>query len=725
MFKPTTFGKYYLTDRLAVGGMAEIYKAKLLGVGGFERPMVVKQILPQLARNPAFVDMFIDEARIAVSLAHGNIVQVYELGRIDGIYFIAMEYVDGRDLADILDAAYGEQRLLSWELASFVAIEILHGLDYAHRRRDDSGKPLGIVHRDISPQNILISFEGEVKITDFGIAKAVHKVAETQVGVIKGKFGYMSPEQALGQEVDARTDIFSVGVLLYEMVTGRRLFQGKSDAESIEKVRAAKVPTPSLMREGIPAGLDPIIFRALTRERRDRYPDASSFQLDLSRFLFAQGSGGTPQQLGAYLRALFGQPKRLRSEEIAPAVELAPKITTRITAETDALIDDLVRGAQPPPTVSTQILNAQTDALMGELGIGREPVETPLPPPPEKPLQWSAAGRPIERPEPPPGQPTVPVAAVGAIGSTGAGASVGAREGRRSDPNAPEQLMRELPTSRERPEHRLPIPGLLDPTGASTSVSTHPVAPARGAHSIYVLTVVVLVALLGVVLWRTELLTGGWRARKEAAAKARVETQIAARRKANPPLRYGTVEIGADTENAKVFLHAGAAPVEVPHLDTGLTQELRVEHDAFWPQMVLVPPSTWQGGPTADVQVTLVPTGLKQPAEPKAPIGESSADKYGALHVSVKPASAEVWLLVGFTPTMHMEGLRADRDYKFKVVAEHHLPQVVELKRGDWKDDGVHLAFRADLTLPEDPNNPIPVIHVKKKPKPKTHTVRF
>src|SRR5215831_14495923 len=408
MFKPTTFGKYYLTERIAVGGMAEIYKAKLMGVGGFERPMVVKQILPQLARQATFVDMFIDEARIAVSLAHGNIVQVYELGRLDGVYFIAMEYVHGKDLSDILDRAFADDKFPSWELAVFVAVEILHGLDYAHRRRDESGKPLGIVHRDISPQNILISYEGEVKITDFGIAKAMGKLAETQSGVIKGKFGYMSPEQALGEAVDARTDIFSVGVLLYEMMTGKRLFHGRNDAESIERVREAKVPTPSLIRRGVPPGLDPIVFRALARDKRERYPDANSFQLDLSKFLFAHGQGGWPQQLAAYMRELFGDP----SQEMDLEAPRNPKQHTSVTAATDALIDEISSDVKAPSNVSTQILNAQTDALLGDLGIGSEPTETPLPPPKTATGGYIAMGRPIEKPEVLLGNPTKPIDAV-------------------------------------------------------------------------------------------------------------------------------------------------------------------------------------------------------------------------------------------------------------------------------------------------------------------------
>ncbi len=201
MSQPVKFGKYYLLERLAVGGMAEIYKAKMYGVDGFEKQMVVKQILPQYARNREFVTMFIDEAKITVSLSHGNIVPVYELGQIDGIYFLSMDYVDGKNLGELLDAGIDAKDMLEVPHALFISREVLAGLDYAHRKTDERGNPLNIVHRDVSPQNVLISFDGEVKIVDFGIAHAATKVHATQAGVIKGKFGYMSPEQALGKDV--------------------------------------------------------------------------------------------------------------------------------------------------------------------------------------------------------------------------------------------------------------------------------------------------------------------------------------------------------------------------------------------------------------------------------------------------------------------------------------------------------------------------------------------
>jgi tRNA A-37 threonylcarbamoyl transferase component Bud32 len=686
MFRPTTFGKYYLTERLAVGGMAEIYKAKLMGVGGFERPMVVKQILPQLARNQAFVDMFIDEARIAVSLTHGNIVQVYELGKLEGIYFISMEYVQGKDLAEILEHAFKRKRLPSWELALFVAIEVLHGLDYAHRRKDAYGRCLGIVHRDVSPQNILVSIDGEVKIADFGIAKAAHKVAETQSGVIKGKFAYMSPEQASGEAVDARSDLFSVGVLLFEMLTGERLFQGRNDAESIERVRTARVPAPSTQRSGLPAELDPLLLRALERDPRDRYPDANSFQLDLSRFLYARGAGGTPHQLAAYLRELFAD---IAAEPLAAALAAPEPAKTRVTAETDALIDDLrigkarteastalVEAPRRPVGLNTQILNTETDELLDEL----------VAPPPSNGAAALA-------------KPPAPVPVAFAAPAVAPPRDSVPRSQPRPPPLPAEQML-----------------GLLENSAAQPVALTAP-AGARSGVGLWLATIGILVALLGAVLLRTGLLRRSRRVAAAAAAPAS-PTPVA------PPVRYGTLELGAQTDGAKVFLHVGKTPVVVPHLDRGQTQELLIEQESFWPQTALVSARSWQGG-TAALNVPLVPASAAKPAPPSPPGGDQPSDAYGDLKLDSTPSGADCWLLVGFTPTMHMEGLRVDRGYRFKLTAQHHLPTTIEVKPGDWKDDGLHTAYRTEVTLPEDPKDPIPVLRVTRKPKPHAHTLRF
>jgi len=339
VFQPTQFGKYYLTRRIAVGGMAEIFQAKLFGVGGFEKPMVVKQILPQYARNAEFINMFIDEAKIAVTLTHGNIVPVYELGRIGDTYFIAMEYVPGRDLAEILEKARAKGNPLSPEHAAYIAIEICKGLDYAHRRTNDNGQALGVVHRDISPPNVLISMEGQVKITDFGIAKAVHKLGTTESGVVKGTFGYMSPEQVRGLPVDHRTDIFSTGILLHEMLTGRRLFVGKNDLEAIERVKEAQIPATSAINPNVPGAVDPIVFKALAKDMNDRFATANEFQLALSRFLFTSGTGATAATLSGYMAELFGdeRPTPADEEEI---------LFSAFNGEQDTRTDG-PRGAQP------------------------------------------------------------------------------------------------------------------------------------------------------------------------------------------------------------------------------------------------------------------------------------------------------------------------------------------------------------------------------------------
>jgi serine/threonine protein kinase len=218
--KPIPFGKYYLLERINVGGMAEVFKAKAFGVEGFERLLAVKRILPNIAEDEEFITMFIDEAKIAVQLQHANVAQIFDLGKVDDSYFIALEYVNGKDLRAIFDRGRQRGEVMSVPQACFVVMQVCEGLDYAHNKRDAQGHELHLVHRDISPQNVLIGFEGEIKLIDFGIAKAAGKASKTQAGILKGKFGYMSPEQVRGLPIDRRSDIFSVGIVLYELLTG-------------------------------------------------------------------------------------------------------------------------------------------------------------------------------------------------------------------------------------------------------------------------------------------------------------------------------------------------------------------------------------------------------------------------------------------------------------------------------------------------------------------------
>ena len=274
---PIGFGKYILLERISVGGMAEVYRARPFNAPGFQRFLALKRVLPNLAADPEFLSMFIDEAKIAVQLHHRNVCQIYELGRLGEAFYIVMEHIPGRDLLQIQKVLQQNKRIMSVSQALHITIELLEALDYAHRKTDDHGRPLGIVHRDVSPQNVLVSFDGEVKLIDFGIARAASKTQNTQVGVLKGKFAYMSPEQVNAGEVDARSDLFAVGVLLWEMLCGRRLFHGETDYETLEKVRSQPIEAPSVRNRRVPAEVDAVVERALTRNRDERFATAAEF----------------------------------------------------------------------------------------------------------------------------------------------------------------------------------------------------------------------------------------------------------------------------------------------------------------------------------------------------------------------------------------------------------------------------------------------------------------
>jgi serine/threonine protein kinase len=302
--RPIPFGKYILFERINVGGMAEIFLARSRGIHGFKRLMAIKKILPTMAEDKEFINMFIDEARIASGLSHANIVQIFELSKYENDYYIAMEYVHGKDLRYIQERLTPGRKPMPLPLAILIAYRICEALDYAHSRRDSSGRPMGIIHRDISPQNVIISYEGEVKICDFGIAKAANRSQKTQAGVLKGKFGYMSPEQVRGLPLDGRSDLFTVGTLLYEMVTLQRLFLGESDFSTLEKVRNADVVPPSAYNKDIPPELEEIVLKALAREVEDRYQSAGEMADALQAQLVKLGLVST-RDLATFMKDTF------------------------------------------------------------------------------------------------------------------------------------------------------------------------------------------------------------------------------------------------------------------------------------------------------------------------------------------------------------------------------------------------------------------------------------
>jgi serine/threonine-protein kinase len=318
---PATFGKYYLTEKIATGGMAEIYLAKLLGPGGFEKHLIIKQIHPRFGNRREFVELFVREAKTLVSLSHGNIVPVYELGVLDDTYFIAMEYIDGPTLAELLEAAPKRRQPIAPATAAFVCAEILKGLDYAHR------KGAGVIHRDLSPRNVMLSRDGEVKLVDFGIAAAVDdKAAGDEDAPPVGSFPYMSPEQARREPLSPATDLFSAGILLWEALAGRKLFARDTPEATLAAVKGADIPPPSAHNPAVPAELDEICLRALQRDPRKRFETAGDFHAKLTRYLYSLDAPVNAQALSELVARTCPPVPRARAGTDAPAAERTPTL---------------------------------------------------------------------------------------------------------------------------------------------------------------------------------------------------------------------------------------------------------------------------------------------------------------------------------------------------------------------------------------------------------------
>ncbi len=303
--KPIRFGKYTLIDRIAVGGMAEIFLARQAGLEGFEKTIVIKRIRPHLSKQSNFVKMFLNEAKLAAQLNHPNIVQIYDLGKIGESYFIAMEYIFGRDMRRIIPKADALGIPFPMVYALKIASSVCEGLYYAHARTDLYGNALNIVHRDVTPENIFVSFDGTVKVLDFGIAKAANQIEQTRAGEIKGKLSYMSPEQCMGKALDNRSDLFSLGAVLYEWLTGFKLFTGDSEVAILKSITEGKIYAPSYFKADIPEGVEAILMKALEKDRDKRYQTAWEMQYDLDQFLSQYEFTPSNIHLSNFLKQLF------------------------------------------------------------------------------------------------------------------------------------------------------------------------------------------------------------------------------------------------------------------------------------------------------------------------------------------------------------------------------------------------------------------------------------
>jgi serine/threonine protein kinase len=281
--------RYRVIEKIASGGMAEVFRAESAGLEGFKKTVAIKRVLPHLSEKKQFMGMFLDEARLSAHLSHSNCVQVFDIGVGDNTYFIVMEFVDGADLKAVIETSRKVGQHIQLELASLICLRICEGLAYAHELQDGKGNLLGIVHRDMSPPNVLITRHGEVKIVDFGLAKANSQLEHSEPGIIKGKFSYLSPEAALGQGIDHRTDIFAVGIILWEMLAGRRLFQGESDLETVRQVQSARVPPIKQFNPSVTPELERVLGKALARDPLQRYQSARELGQDLNAMLFHAG----------------------------------------------------------------------------------------------------------------------------------------------------------------------------------------------------------------------------------------------------------------------------------------------------------------------------------------------------------------------------------------------------------------------------------------------------
>jgi serine/threonine protein kinase len=419
--EPTRFGNYLLLEKIGKGGMAEVFLALSRDEGGLSRVVAIKRLHAHLGADPRFLSMFSDEANIASRLRHPGVCQIYDLGCVDDEYFIALEHVHGRDLKAIFARLRQRAEPVPPAIACAIAREMLEALHHAHELRDEHGASMEFVHRDISLQNVLVSFAGEVKLIDFGVAKATGRSTHTQAGLVKGKFAYMSPEQLRGLPVDRRSDLFSAGTVLFEMLTGRRLFLSESTMETVRRVRDAEIVPPRSVVPGIPAELEDIVLRALARHVDDRFQSAAEMADALERFVRQARLVTGPRDLGLWLRALFAgdyaaERARLAALSAAPApmrlaVGTAPGALVPVsagpeehTASVDIDFDESQvvdeRLVEPEPLPPPPRLHHPLDAadsmptmVFDRIAFGALPAVAPPQPPDRTFVGWAPAPR--------------------------------------------------------------------------------------------------------------------------------------------------------------------------------------------------------------------------------------------------------------------------------------------------------------------------------------------
>jgi eukaryotic-like serine/threonine-protein kinase len=386
--------RYQVVERIAAGGMAEVYRGESAGIEGFRKKVAIKRVLPKLSQNREFIHMFLDEARLCAYLSHSKCVQVFDIGQAAGAHFIVMEFVDGADLQGVLEHLQRHQLSMPVEVACLIAMHVCEGLAYAHDACDHLGQPLGIVHRDISPHNVLMTRYGEVKLVDFGLAKASSHLTADEEDIVKGKFGYLAPEVTLGQGADRRVDIFAAGILLWEMLSGRRLFKGETDLETFKQVQAAVIPDMRQLRSDVTDDLAYVLTKALARDRDQRYLQAGDFAKDLSIVIERLGKPVTYQDIAKLVVATAGERTKKKKPEQRDQAGMVGDLIL------DALHDFSGGGAEVAPTsLGTRGIasaNAGNDFVNpSEWGLDALFDEAPAPPATPSPPVPRAAAAPV------------------------------------------------------------------------------------------------------------------------------------------------------------------------------------------------------------------------------------------------------------------------------------------------------------------------------------------
>jgi serine/threonine-protein kinase len=345
--------RYRVIEKLASGGMAEVFRAESAGLEGFKKQVAIKRVLPHLSEKKKFISMFLDEARLSAHLSHSNCVQVFDIGVGDNAYFIVMEYVDGADLKAVLETLKKQGRELPVEEAVFICIKICEGLCYAHELTDHEGRPFAVVHRDVSPPNVLMTKHGEIKIVDFGLAKASSQLEKSEPGIIKGKFSYLSPEAALGKDVDHRTDIFALGIILWEMLSGRRLFLGDTDFATVKLVQQAAIPPLTKINAQVTPDLERIVGKALARDPAQRYQSARDLAVALNDFLYRYGKSVGSFKIATLVQSTIRDKQKSRPLQHSIIGTMIEEALFEFTSLQEA--DVVAQGAGGTPSASSNV----------------------------------------------------------------------------------------------------------------------------------------------------------------------------------------------------------------------------------------------------------------------------------------------------------------------------------------------------------------------------------